>query len=156
MRETAIERIAREIKKIESFVSLLDAAEKQNCELVDAIKILEQEQLDLLHKIELESLCPDESVKIARRIQEIRRIRRAIKDTMSLWMPIKTFAKNCREIKPGLRDVIKEIESTIEDQENRIYKSRVNVESFTGDKHYDSVEIDIDDAIKSILKKKRK
>lgn len=154
MKETAIERIAREIKKIESFVGLLDAAEKQNCELVDAIKILEQEQLDLLHKIELESLCPDESVKIARRIQEIRRIRRAIKDTMSLWMPIKTFAKNCREIKPGLRDVIKEIESTIEDQETRVYKSRVNVESF--DKHYDSVEIDIDDAIKSILKKKRK
>ena len=156
MKETAIERIAREVKKIESFVSLLDAAEKQNCELVDAIKILEQEQLDLLHKIELESICPEESIEIARRIQEIRRIRRAIKDTMSLWMPIKTFAKNCREIKPGLKDVIKEIESTIKDQETRVYKSRVDVESSTHDKHYDSVEIDIDDTVKSILRKKRK
>lgn len=158
MEETAIERILRELKKVSDFVALLDTAEKQNCDLIDYIKMMDDEQQDILHEFELDKFYRTEGHRKARRLKTIRQKRRAAKDTIELWSPLKEFAKRNRKIKNELRETIEDINALIKEQNKRVYLPRINEKSTVAGKHYEAERINVIENIKEMerIKKEKK
>ena len=149
-KETAIERVTREIEKINAFIGLLNVAEKQNCDLITLLKRVDDEQQDILHEFELDTFHRSEGHKKARRLKEIRQIRCFLKDTIALWMPIKEFAKDHKNIKFSLMKVVSDIENVINEQNTRTYIPRVDKNSSIAGQHYEPLRLDVDIANKKI------
>ena len=55
-------------------------------------------------------------------------------------MPIKEFSKEHKKLKLELRDVLSAIKKVIYDQNNRVYKPRVDTGSCIAGKHYDPLD----------------
>ena len=150
MAETAIEKVSRDLKIIESFIEMLDRAEKQNCELIDLMKEMENEQLDILHEFELDKFYRTEGHRKARRLKKIRQTRRVAKDMIGLYLPIKEFSKDNRKMKQVLREVVEKVRRVIEEQSTRVYQPRADMDSCIAGKHYAACRIDISDHIAQI------
>lgn len=133
-----------EIKKtrniIKEFLDILDKAEKQNCCLIDYVKFLDSNQNDLLHEIEFGSSVLID--KKAKELKDLRRRRREIKDTIELWHPIKVYAKKHREAKKDLREMLRELDRTINFHMSRTYHPRTGNSPIAG-KHFDSDEEEV-------------
>ena len=155
MDETAIERIHRAQEAIKKFIDLLDMSEKQNCELIDLLRSMDDEQQDILHEFELDKFYRTEGHRKARRLQNIRRIRRGVKDTIALWLPVKEFAKSHKKLKTELKDVINEIDHIVYEQQHRIYKPRINMTSCIAGRHYECQKIDLKKKLEEVKEFKK-
>lgn len=150
MKESAIERIKRKTTVINEFLSLLDESEKQNCELIDLIKELENEKLDALHEVELSKVYRNEGYKQYRKIKGILKKRRVAKDTLALWLPIKDFAKNNRKLKMDLKSTMDSVNKIIKEQNTRVYTPRSDKQSTIAGKHFETEVVDIAPDLKRI------
>lgn len=155
MKETAIDRVLGELQKIKDFVALLDLAEKQNCDLIDILKKMEDEQMDILHEFEMDKFYRTEGHRKALRLKKIRQERRVIKDTLELWSPLKEFAKSHRRIKAELREMIEDIEDITKEQKKRIYTPRIDTESVVAGKHFEPKKMDIPGRIRATKNAKK-
>lgn len=155
MKETAIDRIMNEMQKIKVFIALLDLAEKQNCDLIDILKKMEDEQMDILHEFEMDKFYRTEGHRKALRLKKIRQERRVIKDTLEIWNPLKEFAKGHRRIKSELRDLIEDIEAIAKEQKKRVYTPRINTQSSIAGKHFEPEKIDIPEKINAVKNTKK-
>jgi len=154
MVETAIEKVSKDLMVIEAFIKILDCAERQNCELIDLMKEMENEQLDILHEFELDKFYRTEGHRKARRLKKIRQTRRVAKDMIELYLPIKEFSKDNRKMKQALRDVVEKVRHVICEQSTRVYQPRADMDSCIAGKHYAACRIDISDHIAHISEKR--
>lgn len=133
-----------EIKKarntIREFLDILDKAEKQNCCLISYVKFLDSNQNDLLHEIEFgSSFLVDEKAK---ELKNLRKKRREVKDTIELWHPVKEYAKKHKEAKRDLKEMLRELDKTINFHMSRTYHPRTGNSPIAG-KHFDSDEEEV-------------
>ena len=155
IKETAIERIKRKTVVINDFLSLLDESERQNCELIDLIKELENERQDALHEVELNKVYRNEGYKQYRKIKGILQKRRMAKDTLALWLPIKDFAKNNKKLKNELKSTMDSVNKIIKEQNTRVYTPRSDKESSIAGKHFETESVDISLDLKRIGTKRK-
>lgn len=147
MKETAIERTVREMKKIENFLELLDTAKKQNVKFIGKVHEMNAQQQDILHELELKKFYSMEGAQKAKLLQQLRQQRRAIKDTLDLWRPLKEFVNRHPELKEELVGVLKDVDSIIKMQNHRVYCPRGKNDSYVGYRHYAPTKMDFDKAI---------
>ena len=124
MKETAIERAAQEISKIKDFLDIMDVSKKQNVKFLSVVHDMNAQQQDLLHELELKKFYSAEGAIKAKTLQHLRPERRAVKDTLDLWRPLKNFTNKHPELKEELNEVLNEIYAVIEEQKNRYYCPR--------------------------------
>ena len=147
LKETAIERTIREMSKIKAFLELLDTAKKQNVKFIGKVHEMNAQQQDILHELELKKFYSLEGAQKAKELQQLRQQRRAIKDTLDLWRPLKEFANQHPELKEELNTVLESVGSIIKKQNNRVYCPRAG-ENYVGFRHYAPTKMDFDKALK--------
>ena len=86
----------------------------------------DKEIQDLLHKIEMEDCTEEESLKIIKRIKELRQERRTCKDYLSLVAPILEFLKDESNAKclKTLANIAGRVNNKAKQMQNRIYFMR--------------------------------
>ena len=142
-------KLSEGICALQSVIELFDIAEKQHCELYELVQDLNKEQDDLLHEIEFK-----DNVDKTEELQKVRRTRRAAKDIMEEWFPLKSYAKNHRELKNDFRTLIKEIENVREKHKTRVYTPRT-LSNETGSKHILVPKVDITQQLKEIERRRQ-
>ena len=147
MKETAIERALREMLKVQNFLELLDTAKKQNVKFIGMVHDMNAQQQDLLHELELKKFYNTEGARKAKLLQQLRQERRALKDTLDLWRPLKDFANKHPELREELGKVLKEVTSVIEEQNNRYYCPRTKQGGSVAYRHYAPTTMDFDKAL---------
>ena len=120
-----------EIKKarntIREFLDILDKAEKQNCCLISYVKFLDSNQNDLLHEIEFgSSFLVDEKAK------ELKNLRKKSRED----------AKKHKDAKRDLKEMLRELDKTINFHMSRTYHPRTGNSPIAG-KHFDSDEEEV-------------
>ena len=112
------------LSDIEYFFKNIDNTEKNlKANLVN----IEGQQEDLLHEIELSKLNAIEIMNIYKQLENVRKERRKIKDKLELINTLKSYTN--KFIEKGIcgetKDVIKNIETLRNNQENRQYTPRI-------------------------------
>ena len=102
-------------------VDIMDLGEVE----ADESKI-DKEIQDLLHKIEMEDCTEEESLKIIKRIKELRQERRTCKDYLTLVAPILEFLKDESNAKclKTLANIAGRVNNKAKQLNNRIYFMR--------------------------------
>lgn len=112
-------------KNIEDFLTFLRSCE-QSYHMAEAD---EQEAnsitQDLLHSIELEEHTYHEHAKCSKELKEVRKLRRAAKDTMSQTAPILDWIEQNRSVVKGLEQLLGAVRKAERSTESRIYTPRV-------------------------------
>ena len=87
---------------------------------------IDKEIQDLLHKIEMEDCTEEESLRIIKRIKELRQERRTCKDYLSLVAPILEFLKDDANAKclKTLANIAGRVNNKAKQMQNRIYFMR--------------------------------
>lgn len=147
MKETAIERALREMLKVQNFLELLDTAKKQNVKFINKVHDMNAQQQDLLHELELKQFYSSEGARKAKMLRQLRQERRAIKDTLDLWRPLKNFANKHPELKEELGAVLQEVTDIVKEQSNRYYCPRSKHGEPVAYRHYAPTKIDFDKAL---------
>jgi len=147
LKETAIERALREMLKIQNFLELLDIAKKQNVKFINKVHDMNAQQQDLLHELELKQFYSSEGARKAKMLRQLRQERRAIKDTLDLWRPLKNFANKHPELKEELGAVLQEVTDIVKEQSNRYYCPRSKQGEPVAYRHYAPTKIDFDKAL---------
>lgn len=143
-----MQKMEKEMRIIQDFLDLLDKSEVQNPKLISLVDECDNEQQDMLHELELETFYRTEGHRKARKLQKLRQVRRAAKDTIGLWMPIKEFSKQHKKMKCELKSVIEDIKHTRYLQENRQYAPRSKTKACKiAGKHFDSKPVDIEEKL---------
>ena len=106
--------------EMEDLFTNLDTVKK---ELENKICMKEAEQTDYLHELELAKLNGIEIVQVAKSLINTRKERRKLKDRLEYINTIKGFTDEYikKGIVPNLKQVIKNIETLRNNQENREY-----------------------------------
>ena len=112
------------LSNIEYFFKNIDNTEKNlKANLVN----IEGQQEDLLHEIEFSKLNAIEIMNIYKQLENVRKERRKIKDKLELINTLKSYTN--KFIEKGIcgetKDVIKNIETLRNNQENRQYTPRI-------------------------------
>ena len=145
--------IKQDIKKakeiMQSFVELLDRAEQQNPAFIDLLKTLEAERTDILHEIELTDSGEADEEQITK-LREVQKKRRAIKDMIGIWMPIKEFAKQNGRLKKSIELVCSQVDRVIENHNTRIYTPRTDSKFGAERLHVDCTDIDLTEELEKI------
>jgi hypothetical protein len=148
VKETAINRAMREMLKVKNFLELLDTAKKQNVKFIGMVHDMNNQQQDLLHELELKKFYNTEGARKAKLLQQLRRERRAIKDTLDLWRPLKDFANKHPELKQELCEVLNEVSTVVEEQNSRYYCPRTKQGNNVAYQHYAPTMMDFDKALR--------
>lgn len=111
-------------KNIENFLTFLRDCE-QGYRMAEAD---EQEAnsvtQDLLHSIELEEHTYHEHAQLSKEIRDVRKLRRAAKDTMSQTAPILDWINQNRSFLKGLEQLLGSVRKAERSTESRIYTPR--------------------------------
>lgn len=123
-------------KAIKEFISLVDSANNNLPFLEEGLELANAASSDLLHYIELEQPSASQMVKVYKKQQENRRVRRELKDRIELAKPISQWKKRhtqaCKEL-TELLGVIRKIEHA---QNTRAYACRTHVLDDITEKHH--------------------
>ena len=105
------------------FVNMEDTEKKLNIDLSNK----EAERDDLLHEIELSKLNAIEIMAIYKKLEDVLKQRRKIKDKLDLIKTMKNYAKmfNEKGIGGETEAIIRNIQKLKENQEIRQYKPRI-------------------------------
>lgn len=95
----------------------------------EGLKRCDQETQDLLHVIEFSNFSASEGYRLARELQEVRRLRREIKNEQEVLQPIvKDFLKYGKITDKNISKTIGDIRSIESKQERRTYTMRVRTD----------------------------
>jgi len=144
VKETAVERTVREMLKIKDFLDLMDTSKKQNVKFINVVHDMNAQQQDLLHELELKKFYSTEGARKAKLLQQLRQERRAVKDTLDLWRPLKNFTNKHPELREELSEVLNEIGTVINEQKNRHYCPRSKQGELIAYQHYAPISMDFD------------
>lgn len=125
----------------------MDISKKQNVKFINIVHDMNAQQQDLLHELELKKFYSVEGAKKAKILQQLRQERRAIKDTLDLWRPLKNFANKHPELKEELGAVLQEVTDIVEKQSNRCYYPRSKQGEPVAYRHCAPMKIDFDKAL---------
>ncbi len=133
MDESNLDNIQNQIRCIRDFLKVMDQAQKENVDLINRINELEKAETDWLHEVEFlpPSDCSLEKIK------GIRQLRRKIKDKRELQYPIKEFAKDHKNMRNNLKNVLLRIEQILQKQNARGYTPKNQNESKAAWRHFD-------------------
>ncbi|HHW03390.1 MAG TPA: hypothetical protein GXX35_11400 [Thermoanaerobacterales bacterium] len=113
------------IEKIKAFAEILSTIDDEWSQLHQQLQQCDLESSDLLHEIELSKFNACEGYLLAKKLQEVRRRRREIKNTQEILQCIKDFAGNNKNLAIALYKLIKSMEEKLEIQQSRVYVPRV-------------------------------
>lgn len=79
---------------------------------------------DILHSLELQEHGYHEYAQLSRQLRDVRRKRRAAKDTMSFCAPVLSWAEANRNVVKGLERLLGDVRKAERSAEGRIYTPR--------------------------------
>lgn len=114
-------------ENISGFCNMVDRAKQDYEWNYNEVKRLDCLTQDYLHKLELEGLGYAERAKVATRLAECRRLRRASKDTVETLQPLIEFFETERgnQLLNLMREVLGRTRKVEERMETRKYRNRI-------------------------------
>lgn len=111
-------------EKIDAFLSFLrDCEQRYNMADADEQEAQDATQ-DILHSLELQEHSYQEFAKLAKELRNVRRKRRAGKDTMNELGPILIWLDQNRFVVKGIERLLGDVRKAERATENRIYMPR--------------------------------
>lgn len=112
---------------IENFCNIAEQARLDYEWNYTEVKRLEQLTQDYLHKLELDNLSYSERAKIATKLAECRKQRRASKDTVSVLEPFVSFIESDKgkKMMNSIKELLGHTRSIEKRMETREYRQRV-------------------------------
>ena len=117
----------KESEYIDGFLAYLrEARTRLNIAVADELKANAQTQ-DILHRLEMEDDCNDETARLGTLLREVRRKRRIAKDAREVLTPVVTWADDQETLINTLDRTLGEIRKIERRQGNRAYIPRTNI-----------------------------
>lgn len=123
-------------KAIKEFTSLVDGACSNLSFLEENLELANAASSDLLHYIELEQPSASQMVRVYKKQQENRRVRRELKDLLELARPISQWKKRHTQAYKELTELLGAIRKIEHSQDTRAYACRTHVLDDITEKHH--------------------
>lgn len=137
----SLAHVTQYLEKIEETVEFLNNTESIFKNLESKLSMIDKEQEDLLHELELSNLSGVKMVQLAAKLKQVRKERREIKQEYTTLMLIKNFMKEKNNINKDLEKLKNTLCSTIRKMETKTYKPRVLTDlEYGGKKRKDKVD----------------
>lgn len=85
------------------------------------------ETQDILHSLEIYSHPYNQKAKLAGKLVDVRRRRRAAKDTMDVYEPIAVWAEHNKDVLKSLERLLGDVRKAENIQKNRCYINRTSI-----------------------------
>lgn len=116
------------VQIVKDFAELINNIEAEWDTIYKNLDKVDNETQDLLHEAELTVFNASEGYELAKKIQEVRRRRRELKDKQEILRFLKDFYDNNKHLKITLFKLAQNMENTRQAQENRQYTPRIRTD----------------------------
>jgi Mg2+ and Co2+ transporter CorA len=112
------------IEALVRFAEAIGNAEKESVIIENAIQDADMQQQDLLHRLEFDTFNASEGYQLAKKLQEVRRLRRELKNDQELLKPLRDFADKQRMLRDAVLQTVLRIQGVQQTQQARVYSLR--------------------------------